>query len=197
MLVIGITGGIGSGKSAVSQFLVEKGVTLIDADKIGHAAYLPHTPAWEEVVATFGPTIVGENEEIDRKSLGAIVFSDPDKLAQLNAIMHPKMADMIRKEIINYKNQGIEFIILEAAILIEANWLPLVDEVWVVTASEDTVVERVIARNNFPEEAIRARINSQLTNAERIKYATLVIENNKLLSDLANAVNEIWKDKIG
>jgi dephospho-CoA kinase len=111
--------------------------------------------------------------------------------------MHPKMADMIRKEIINYKNQGIEFIILEAAILIEANWLPLVDEVWVVTASEDTVVERVIARNNFPEEAIRARINSQLTNAERIKYATLVIENNKLLSDLANAVNEIWKDKIG
>lgn len=196
MLVIGITGGIGSGKSAVSELLVRNGATLIDADKVGHAAYVPHTPAWEEVVATFGPTVIGENEEIDRKALGSIVFSDPEKLAQLNAIMHPKMADMIRDEITEYKNQGIEVVILEAAILIEANWLPLVDEVWVVIASEDTVVKRVMARNNFPEEAIRARINSQITNDERIKYASLVIENDQELSDLETKVNSIWKEKI-
>ena len=117
MAVIGLTGGIGSGKSAVSGLLQEMGATLIDADKVGHEAYLPHTEAWEEVVATFGPTVVNEDESINRPELGKIVFGDPEALAKLNAIMHPKMAVMIGNQIQGLKGQGVENIVLEAAIL--------------------------------------------------------------------------------
>ncbi|MDP6107970.1 MAG: dephospho-CoA kinase [Candidatus Brocadiia bacterium] len=196
MAVIGLTGGIGSGKSAVSGLLQEMGATLIDADKVGHEAYLPHTEAWEEVVATFGPTVVNEDESINRPELGKIVFGDPEALAKLNAIMHPKMAVMIGNQIQGLKGQGVENIVLEAAILIEANWLPLVDQVWVVTAQEDEVVRRIQARNNFAEDAIRSRIRSQLSNEERVKHADAVIENVAGEDELRTEVTRLWHSRI-
>ena len=196
MFVIGLTGGIGSGKSVVSQALQEHGATLIDADKVGHQAYLPHAEAWEEVVATFGPQVVTDDEQIDRKALGAIVFADPAALAKLNAIMHPKMAVMIRTQIDELAEQGVQVVVLEAAILIEASWVPLVDEVWVVTAPEDVVVQRIIARNNFTDEAIRARIRSQLSNDERVGHAHAVIENDAGLEELQEQVARLWKERI-
>ena len=97
--VIGLTGGIGSGKSTVSQYLKELGAVIIDADKVGHEAFQPGTEAWREVVATFGRDIVTPNGEIDRKKLGAIVFDNPPALTQLNRIMHPKMRDMMKAQI--------------------------------------------------------------------------------------------------
>ena len=130
MVVIGLTGGIASGKSTVSQMLREKGATVIEADKVGHEVYQPGSPGWREVVATFGPTVVGEGGNIDRSSLGEIVFRDPEALRRLNAITHPRMKAIMAQQVQALKEKGTPVVVLEAAVLIEAEWLSLVDEVW-------------------------------------------------------------------
>jgi dephospho-CoA kinase len=190
--VIGLTGGIGSGKSTVSQYLKELGAVIIDADKVGHEAFQPGTEAWREVVATFGRDIVAPNGEIDRKKLGAIVFDNPQALAQLNRIMHPKMRDMMKAQIDEYRRQGVAVVVLEAAILIEANWTPLVDEVWVTIAPESAVLERLKKQRGLVEEQTLARIRSQLSNQERLKHADVVITNEGNLEEVKARVKELW-----
>jgi dephospho-CoA kinase len=193
MKVIGLTGGIGSGKSTVSRFLSELGAVVLDADKVGHEAYQPGTETWKEVVAAFGREIVATDESIDRKKLGAIVFGDPAALERLNGITHPRMYDMMTVRIEEYRKQGAKVVVLEAAILLEAGWTPLVDEVWVTVASEPTVVQRVKERTDLPEEQIRSRIRSQLSNEERKKQASVVISNDGSLDELRAKVEELWE----
>ena len=190
--VIGLTGGIGSGKSTVSQYLKELGAVIIDADKVGHEAFQPGTEAWREVVATFGRDIVTPNGEIDRKKLGAIVFDNPPALTQLNRIMHPKMRDMMKARIDEYRRQGVAVVVLEAAILIEANWAPLVDEVWVTIARESAVLERLKKQRGLAEEQTLSRIRSQLSNGERLKHADVVISNEGNLEEVKARVKELW-----
>jgi dephospho-CoA kinase len=190
--VIGLTGGIGSGKSTVSQYLKELGAVIIDADKVGHEAFQPGTEAWREVVATFGRDIVTPNGEIDRKKLGAIVFDNPQALTQLNRIMHPKMRDMMKAQIDEYRRQGVAVVVLEAAILIEANWTPLVDEVWVTTAHESAVLERLKKQRGLAEEQTLSRIRSQLSNEERLKHADVVITNEGNIGEVRARVKELW-----
>ncbi len=190
--VIGLTGGIGSGKSTVSQYLKELGAVIIDADKVGHEAFQPGTEAWREVVATFGRDIVTPNGEIDRKKLGAIVFDNPPALTQLNRIMHPKMRDMMKAQIDEYRRQGVAVVVLEAAILIEANWAPLVDEVWVTTAPESAVLERLKKQRGLAEEQTLSRIRSQLSNRERLKHADVVITNEGNIEEVKARVKELW-----
>jgi dephospho-CoA kinase len=192
MKVIGLTGGIGSGKSTVSRFLGEMGAVVLDADKVGHQAYQPGTETWKELVAAFGEDIVAPDSTIDRRKLGTIVFADPEALARLNRIVHPRMFDMMKARIEEYRGKGTEVVVLEAAILLEANWTPLVDEVWVTVASESTVVQRTKERTGLPEEQIRARIHSQLSNEERIKQAKVVITNDGDLEELRMKVEELW-----
>ncbi len=168
--VIGLTGGIGSGKSTVSQCLAELGAAIIDADKVGHEAFKPDTEAWHEVIATFGKQILTPGGEIDRKKLGSIVFSQPEALLRLNRIMHPRMRDMIEAQIEKYRQQGVDVVVLEAAILIEAesDWISLVDEIWVTVASEAAVVKRLKQQRELDEKQTLARIRSQLSTEERI-----------------------------
>ena len=166
--VIGLTGGIGSGKSTVSQCLAELGAVIIDADKVGHEAFKPDTEAWHQVVATFGGQILTPSGEVDRKKLGEIVFNDPESLSKLNQIMHPRMYDMMKAQIEEYRRQGVDVVVLEAAILIEANWASLVDEVWVTAASEATVLKRLQEWIGLSKEESLARIHSQLPSEERI-----------------------------
>jgi len=194
MKVIGLTGGIGSGKSTVSRFLGEMGAVVLDADKVGHQAYQPGTETWKELVAAFGEDIVAPDSTIDRRKLGAIVFADPEALARLNRIMHPRMFDMMKARIEEYRGQGTEVVVLEAAILLEANWTPLVDEVWVTVASESTVVQRTRERTGLPEEQIKARIRSQLSNEERSQQAKVVITNDGDLEELRVKVEELWQE---
>lgn len=196
MLVIGLTGGIGSGKSEVTKKLQELGAEVIDADRVGHQAYTPHSETWDAVVAAFGEGILQPSGEVDRRKLGAIVFGDPKELARLNGIMHPRMAKMIQGQLDAMRTKGVKVAVLEAAILIEANWTPLVDEVWVVAAPEDTVVERVQARNNLPPEEIRRRIRSQLSNQERAKHAAVLIENTEGLQALQDQVQKLWHHRV-
>lgn len=194
MKVIGLTGGIGSGKSTVSRFLGEMGAVVLDADKVGHQAYQPGTETWKELVAAFGEDIVAPDSTIDRRKLGAIVFADPEALARLNRIMHPRMFDMMKARIEEYRGQGTEVVVLEAAILLEANWTPLVDEVWVTVASESIVVQRTRERTGLPEEQIKARIRSQLSNEERSQQAKVVITNDGDLAELRVKVEKLWQE---
>ncbi len=193
MKVIGLTGGIGSGKSTVSQYLQELGAVILDADKVGHEAYRPNTETWQELVAAFGRQILTPDDEIDRKKLGEIVFSDPESLARLNQIVHPRMYQMMETRIEECRQQGVAVVVLEAAILLEAGWTPLVDEVWVTVASESTVVGRVKERTGLPEEQILARIRSQLSSEERAKQANVVINNDGNLDELKTKVQELWQ----
>ena len=193
MKVIGLTGGIGSGKSTVSQFLQELGAVVLDADKVGHEAYLPGTETWRELVAAFGEQILASDGTIDRKKLGGIVFSDPESLKRLNQIVHPRMFEMMKERIEGYRRQGVKVVVMEAAILLEAKWTPLVDEVWVTVASESAVVERAKERTGLPEEQILARIRSQLSVEERTKHADVVIRNDGLQEELKTKVKELWE----
>jgi len=193
MKVIGLTGGIGSGKSTVSQFLAELGATIIDADKIGHEVLKPDTEVWREVVVTFGKQIVTANGTIDRKKLGTIVFSNPEARAQLNQIMHPRIYEMVKAQLAEYQRQGTNVVVVEAPLLVEADWTLLVDEVWVTTAAEDTVLKRLRERTGLSEAESQARIRSQLPPEEKIKSADVVIDTDCDLDELKAKVRELWR----
>lgn len=191
--VIGLTGGIGSGKSTVSQFLAELGAVIIDADKVGHEAFKPDTELWGEIVATFGEQILTPSGEIDRRKLGEIVFNNPESLLKLNEIMHPRLKEIVKAQFDEYRRQGVDVVVLEAAVLIEASWISQVDEVWVTIASESVVLKRLKEQRGLAEEQILARIRSQLSNEERIKYADVVIYNDGDLTEVKKTVRELWQ----
>jgi dephospho-CoA kinase len=190
--VIGLTGGMGSGKSTVSQILAEFGAAIIDADKVGHEAYQSNTKTWQELVAAFSQQIVAPDGAIDRKKLGAIVFGSPEQLERLNHIVHPRMFEMMRERIEQYRRQGVKVVVLDAAILFEANWTPLVDTIWVVVASESVVITRAKARTGLPEDQIRSRLRSQMSNEERMKRANVVIHNDGTFEELRTKIRELW-----
>ena len=195
MFVIGLTGGIGTGKTQVSNILKSLGATAINADQVGHEAYLPHTDTWREVVAAFGEDILDSDEQIVRAKLGAIVFSDPAHLQKLNSIVHPRIYDMISDRIGSLSGNGVQVTVVEAALLIEANWTPLADEVWVVTSPRETVLSRLLARGMTPERA-ESIIESQMPQDEREEYADAVIDNDSGLPELEKAVRENWESRI-
>ena len=193
MIVIGLTGGIASGKSAVSEVLSEQGAVVVDADKIGHEAFRSNTDVRREVVAAFGNGILDHNEEIDRGKLADIVFNDPEALQQLNSIMHPMMRKIVEQRIEELRGQGVGVVVLEAALLIEANWTDLVDRVWVVAATESDVIDRLCSQKGFNEEQARARIEAQMPAAQRSKHADVVIENESDLDTLKKRVEGLWR----
>ena len=197
MKTIGLTGGIGSGKSTVSKILATLGAHIIDADIVGHEIYLPGKTAWKEVTEAFGQGIVAQDQTIDRKKLGAIVFSSPDVLARLNAIVHPIMFEEIRQRVQTKRAEGFTApIVVEAAILIEANWLPLADTVWVVETDKEAAIRRVAAQRGMSTADAEARIANQLSNAERRKHAQVVIHNNGSLQALEQQIQQAW-DQLG
>ena len=196
MITIGLTGGIGSGKSAASEILADLGATVIDADKVGHEAYAPETRCWQDLVDAFGREIVAPDGAIDRKKLGAIVFSDPLALKKLNSIVHPRIAEDINERIRYLRSRGLDTpIVVEAAVLVEAGWQWLVDEMWVVVTSREQAVDRVMRSRGVSRGDVERRIASQISDAERTAGAACVIRNDGTLADLRAAIEKCWRER--
>jgi dephospho-CoA kinase len=193
MLTIGITGGIGSGKTEVISILAELGAPVIDADKVAHSVYEPGGPAYNDLIQAFGEGILAPDRTVDRKKLGAIVFADPARLKRLTDIVWPSTFDAMRTMVSAIRARGERKpIVVEAAVLIEASWQPLFDEIWLVTAPPDRVIERVEQARGMNREQTEARIRAQLSDQERARHATLRIENDGTLDELRAKVAKLW-----
>ncbi len=193
MKVIGLTGGIGSGKSTVSQVLADLGAVILDTDKVGHEALKPGSEVRERVIHEFGQGIVTAGGDIDRARLGELVFNDHEARARLNRIMHPFMYNMVKAQLEEYRRKGVSVVVMEAPLLIEAGWTSLVDEIWVTVAPEATVLRRLRERSGLSQKEARARIQAQLPAEERIKHADVVIDTDCSLDELKERVKERWR----
>ena len=190
-ILIGLTGGIASGKSTVIQFLRYQGYPVIDADKLGHKVLEPGNPGYSKVVEKFGAGILNKDKSVNRLILGGIVFSDPSKLQALNEISHPLIAEMVMKEfesIVSDDSNGIVF--LEAALLIEANWYNMCHQIWVVTLELAEERRRLQKRDDLSESEARSRLESQLSIKERLAYADVVLDNNGSRKDLLSQTQQ-------
>lgn len=192
-MIIGLTGGIASGKSTVAQALGDRGAYIIDADKLGHTAYLAGSGAFDQVVAAFGSDVVADDGEIDRRKLGGKVFGNEAALKQLTDIVWPAIRAMAEKEIANAQRAAPErIVVLEAAVLIEADWLDLADQIWVTVVEPAVAIERACARDNLSADAVQTRLDAQLSNDERRSYADHVIDNSSDQAHLLAQVESLW-----
>jgi dephospho-CoA kinase len=199
--VVGLTGGIGTGKTEVAGILRGLGAEVLSADHLAHETYLRGTKGWQEIVDEFGQRVLAPDGEIDRKNLGAMVFQHPARLERLNAIVHPRTRELIAERLRRLADEGAPVAVVEVALLAEAiredaAWTALIDEVWVVVAPEDTVVGRVVSRGGLDAEAIRARVRAQATQDERRKIADVIVENDGSLERLREHVEGLWQERL-
>jgi dephospho-CoA kinase len=190
MRKIGLTGGIGAGKSAVSQLLVERGAVLVDSDRIAREVVAPGTPGLAAVVAEFGPGVVAPDGALDRPALGAVVFADPERLRALNAIVHP---------LVRARSQELEAAAAEDAVVVhdvpllaENGLAPLYEKVVVVDADEQVRLDRLVGLRGMTESEARARMAAQADREQRLAVADYVVVNNGSLAELAEQVEELW-----
>jgi dephospho-CoA kinase len=189
---IGLTGGIGSGKSTVASMLAERGATVVDADRVGHEIYRPGSEGFRLVRDAFGPDVVAPDGTIDRKALGARVFADPAELARLNALLHPLIGAAIRERLAEARAARPDApIVVEAAIMLEAGWR-FFDRIWVVIVSRETAIARVTASRGLARAEVERRIDAQLDNAARRRHADVVFENDGTLDALRAQVDAAW-----
>ncbi len=192
MYVVGLTGGIGSGKSTVAEMLKEKGAVVLSADLVGHEVYQPGRPAWQEIVDAFGRQVVAADGGIDRKKLGATVFADPEALKRLNAITHPRMKELMREKLAELERRGVTVAVLEAALLFDAGWDDLTDEVWLTVAPPLVAARRTAERSRISIEEALARIRAQMSNEERAQRSDVIIETDCDLEETRGRVEEEW-----
>lgn len=196
MILVGLTGGIASGKSTVADLLRRKGARVIDADRIGQASYRPGGPAYDRVIERFGEGILDESGEVDRRRLSDIVFSDPEALKDLNAITHPVIADEIAR-LVEEQRESDGMVVLDAALLIEilggGKRPPGFDAVVVVAADVQDQVERLVRERAMEEGAAQARISSQAAAEAKLAAADYVLDNRGSLEDLKASVDSLWE----
>jgi len=192
MKIIGLTGGIGSGKSTVSWFLAELGAVIIDADKVGHDL-LRNPEIRQELADAFGKHILDSGGYIDRNKLGQVVFDNSRALEQLNQIIHPRIGAVIQGMLADYRQQGVAVVVLEAPLLVETGSASMADEVWVTVASEPAVLQRIKERSGLSEAESLARIRSQASAEERAELADVIINNDGNLDELRGEVERLWQ----
>ena len=194
MTIIGLTGGIASGKSMASEHLKELGAAVVDADRLGHRVYEAGTPGFEQIVNAFGHDLVAEDGSIDRRILGGKVFGAPDEMKRLTDIAWPEIRRMAAEEFAELRKQDPRAVIVfEAAVLLEAGWQDMVDEVWVVTTKLETAIDRLKSRNGLARDQALARIESQMSNRQRLEYADVKIDNSEHEEKLRSRVEYHWK----
>jgi len=188
--LIGLTGNIATGKSAVAHMLAERGAQAIDADGVAHKVMLYGTPTWRAVVDAFGPTILAAGGEIDRKQLGEIVFADPDALRQLEAIVHPATTRAVSAAIARATERVV---VIEAIKLIEAGMHRAYHALWVTTCPPETQIARLMALRNLSEAEAWLRVKAQPPQAEKIALADVVIDTSGTLEDTRRQVTAAWE----
>jgi len=195
MLAIGLTGGIGTGKSSVTEILRGLGAAFIDADQVGWETYRRGSTGFNAVVRAFGDGVVADDGEIDRKALGQIVFSDSDRMSELTGIVWPLIGELVRQQLNRNREQGTAVTVVEAAVLFEAQWESMFDEVLVVTTPHQAVRERLIERDGISAAEIEARISSQMKEEERVRRGNVIINNDGDLKNLRVTVENMWCER--
>ena len=194
MLVVGLTGGIGSGKSTFAALLAERGAQIIDADLLGRDALRPGQPAWHSVVDTFGDEVLVEGTmDLDRKRLAGIVFNDKEKLAALNAIVHPIIMRGIADRLEQLSNTD-DVVVLDAALIVELGLADSVDLIVVVTATVDNRRRRLAELRGMAHDDIMARIGAQASEEDLVSKADIVVRNNGDLADLGAEADRVWTE---
>jgi dephospho-CoA kinase len=192
MLKIGLTGGIGSGKSEVSRRLADHGAVVIDADKIAREVVEPGTSGLALIVDTFGEGVLREDGSLNREKLGQIVFADAGKLARLNAIVHPKVGERVAE--LQRAAAAGAVVVYDVPLLAENDLAPMYDVVIVVDASDEVRLARLVELRGMAEQDALARIKAQATREDRLKIADMVIPNEGPLDDLDARVADVWAE---
>jgi dephospho-CoA kinase len=192
MKVIGLTGGIGSGKSTVARFLAEMGAVTFDLDSVGHEV-LKRVDVRKRLVVEFGRGILDSRGEVDRARLGRLVFNSRDALEQLNRITHPAIDAVVRAKLDEQSRRGTRVVVLEAAAILEAGRAASFDELWLTVVPEDVSLERLAGRGDLSREEALERLRSQLSNEERLRRADVVIDTNCTLDELKEKVAMEWR----
>ena len=195
MKIIGLTGGIASGKSIVASVFRELGAIILDADQIARLVVLPHQPAWEDIVEFFGPQVVNEDESLDRAKIGEIVYNNPDSLKELNRITHPRIMQYYKDEMRRIKlEQPDAIVILEVPLLYETNMDKLCQQVVVVCVDRETQIKRLMERDKMScEDAVR-RINAQMPMDEKVRRADFVIDNRGSMEETKEKATKYYKE---
>ncbi|WP_103957921.1 dephospho-CoA kinase [Nonomuraea solani] len=192
MLKIGLTGGIGSGKSEVSKRLAARGAVVIDADKIARQVVEPGTPGLARVVAVFGDEVLRPDGSLDREKLGSIVFADSERLGALNAIVHPLVGERVAE--LQGRAADDAVLVYDVPLLVENKLAPMYDVVIVVDAADDVRIRRLAEHRDMPEADAKARIAAQAGREERLAAADIVIPNEGPLEELDARVAEVWDE---
>lgn len=193
MRVIGLTGGIASGKSTVAKILAECGAAVIDADLLAREVVMPGTPAHAAIVAAFGAGILSPDRTIDRKALGHIVFADPDARSRLESITHPAIRRKAEEKLAELQMRGTPVVFYMAPLLIEAGATSRVDEIWVVYADRETQLDRLMRRDGIGRDEALQRLAAQMPMDEKKTYGTVVIDNRGTPEEMERQVRQAWE----
>ncbi|MBT5153252.1 MAG: dephospho-CoA kinase [Gammaproteobacteria bacterium] len=198
MKVICLTGGLASGKSTAVKHLAGKGAVIIDADILGHQAYNPGTAAFDDVISAFGEDVRGDDGQIDRKVLGGKVFGKPEELRKLTDIVWPEIRRLAELELAAIADRDPEaIVVLEAAVLFEAGWEDIGEEIWVLTVDRETAIARSMARDKAPRDAVERRLDSQLSNEVRTSRADVVVTNDSNVAAMLEQIDSAFAESIG
>lgn len=196
MLVIGLTGGIGAGKSAVAGNLERLGASIIDADREGHESYAKGTIGWRRITALFGDDMLNDDGEIDRHRLGQLVFGSAQALAWLNSAIHPIIRDRISTKLKQLEALGCKVAVVDAAVLVQAGWHDLTDEVWLVKAPAEQAAQRVSDQRGMQTWEVMGRIAAQEQMViEAEAKAGVIIDNAGSVDELVANVERLWKER--
>ena len=191
LYVIGLTGGIASGKTTVSDYLKSLGVCVIDADEVAHEVTSPGSAGFKEIIEEFGEDLLTAEGNLNRKKLGEIVFSDKEALSKLNAIVHPLVIENIRQMLV--KIECSPCVVLDVPLLFESGMDDLCDEVWVVAVDEDTQVKRLMERDGYNLDEATRRVNAQMPLEEKVRRANRVLDNTGTIEETKRQVDELFE----
>lgn len=194
MVIVGLTGNIGSGKSTVSRRLVQLGAQVIDTDRVARDAVAPGTEGLARIISEFGTGVLNEKGELDRAVMASIVFKNTEARARLEGIIHPEVIKVVDRSISEYREgrRSAPALVIEVPLLIESGMHRMVEEIWVVTTDPESQVKRVMARSGLSREDVLKRIKAQMSQEEKCRYAHRIIDNSGPLENTHRQVDSIW-----